>query len=116
MTRLSLMITLALGVVLASGCAAKQTLTTDSTSAAQRGATVAGAEDVPQASLALQRSKEGLERAELLYADGKKDEAASQLERAEADAELAIVIAQAANQKTEANAAMERVRQVQSDN
>jgi outer membrane protein OmpA-like peptidoglycan-associated protein len=74
-----------LGLALGTGCA-KQPMTTDATSAAQRGAEEAGAQEVPQASLALQLSTENLAEAQALYEDGKKDEAASMLLRSEADA------------------------------
>lgn len=107
--------TLVLCIALMSGCASKQPLSTDATVAAQRGAAVAGAEDDPQATLALQLSHESLARAEALHANGKKEQAKSQLLRAEADAELAIVLAQAETQKAEAVAARDRVLKVRND-
>jgi len=97
----------------AAGCAKKE-LTTDSTTTAQRSAETAGAQDVPQAALALQLSKENLARAQELYDDGDEDEAKSMLMRAEADAELAAVLAKAEDEKTMATTAMEEVRKVQS--
>ena len=99
---------------LATAACAKKELTTESTTAAQRSAEAAGAEDVPQAALALQLSKEHLDQAKELYEDGKEDEAKSMLTRAESDAELAVVLAKADDEKTMANAAMEEVRKVQS--
>ena len=99
--------------VAAAACAKKE-LTTESTTAAQRSAESAGAEQVPQAALALQLSRENLARAQELYEDGDKDEAKSMLMRAEADAELAAVLAKAEDEKAMANAAMEEVRKVQS--
>jgi len=99
--------------VAAAACAKKE-LTTESTTAAQRSAESVGAEQVPQAALALQLSRENLERAKELYDDGDKDEAKSMLMRAEADAELATALAKADDEKTMANAAMEEVRKVQS--
>jgi len=115
MTPRKLTIGLGMAAALSIGCASKQTLSTSSATAAQRGAMVAGAADVPQATLALQLSKESVERAEALFAAGKRDEAVSQLTRAEADAELAIVLAQAETQKAAALAALARVRRVQSE-
>ena len=100
--------------IAAAGCAKKE-LTTESTTAAQRAAEAAGAEQVPQAALALQLSQENLERAKGLYEDGKEDEAKSMLMRAEADAELAAVLAKAEDEKALANTAMEEVRKVQSE-
>ena len=99
-------------IVVEGGCS-KQVLSTDTTMAAQRGAEVAGATAVPEASLALQLSKEHLAKAQTLYEDGKKEEAASMLLRSEADAELAIMIADASAEKdqaTEAMAAVDKVR------
>jgi hypothetical protein len=108
---------IALGVVivLGGGCS-KQVLSTDSTMAAQRGAEVAGATSVPEASLALQLSKEHLAEAQALYEDGKKEEAASMLLRSEADAELAIMIADASAEMDQATEAMEAVDKVRAAN
>jgi hypothetical protein len=100
-------------VIAATGCAKKE-LTTESTTSTQRAAEAAGANQVPQAALALQLSNEHLEQAKDLYEDGKEDKAKSMLMRAEADAELATVLAVAADEKASANAAMENVRKVQS--
>jgi hypothetical protein len=99
---------------LAATACAKQELTTESTTAAQRAAEAAGADQVPQAALALQLSQENLERAKELYEDGEEEEAKSMLMRAEADAELAALLAQAEDEKAMATAAMEEVRKVQS--
>ena len=100
--------------IAAAGCAKKE-LTTESTTAAQRSAEAAGANDVPQAALALQLSTEHLEHAKELYEDGEEEEAKSMLMRAEADAELATVLAVAEEEKASANTAMEAVRKVQSE-
>jgi hypothetical protein len=100
---------------LAATACAKKELTTESTTATQRAAEAAGADQVPQAALALQLSEENLERAKQLYEDGKEDEAKSMLMRAEADAELAVVLAKAEDEKAMANTAMEEVRKVQSE-
>ena len=98
----------------AGAACAKKELTTESTTAAQRSAESVGAEQVPQAALALQLSREHLDDAKKLYDDGKEDQAKSMLMRAEADAELATALAKADDEKTMANSAMEEVRQVQS--
>lgn len=100
--------------IAAAGCAKKE-LTTESTTAAQRSAEAVGAQDVPQAALALQLSNEHLEHAKQLYDDGKEDEAKSMLMRAEADAELATALAKAEDEKAMANTAMDAVRKVQSE-
>jgi hypothetical protein len=100
--------------IAAAGCAKKE-LTTDTTTSTQRAAVAAGANEVPQAALALQLSNEHLEQAKDLYEDGKEDKAKSMLMRAEADAELATVLAVAEDEKASANTAMENVRKVQSE-
>ena len=103
-------------VALAVGCASNPPLRTDSSSTSIRAAEAVGASEVPRASLHLQLAREELERAKGMQDKGQKDEAASQLLRAEADAELAVVLSQEQNEKTEAGQAMERVRQLQNDN
>lgn len=100
----------------AAGCAARPTLRTESSASAIRAAEEVGASTVPRAALHLQLAKEGLDRARVLSDNGKKDEAASQLLRAQADAELAIVLSREDTEKSEAAQAMERVRQLQNDN
>lgn len=101
---------------IAAGCSTSPALRTDSSSSAIRAAEEVGASAVPRAALHLQLAKEGLVRAEELSERGKKDQAASQLLRAEADAELAILLAREQDEKTEAAQAMARVRQLQNDN
>lgn len=100
----------------AAGCAAKQPLHTESSTAAIRSAEELGAPNVPQASLHLQYAKEALEEANILNADGKDEEAKSLLLRAEADAELAVALSRAEAEKSEAQAAMDRVHKLQSEN
>lgn len=100
----------------AAGCAHSPALRTDSPSAAIRAAEEVGASEVPRASLHLQLAKEELGRAQGLAERGEKDQAASQLLRAEADAELAILLSREQAEKSEAAQAMERVRQLQNDN
>jgi hypothetical protein len=91
-------------------------LRTESSTSAIRAAEEVGAKGVPRAALHLQLAKEELGRANGLAEKGDKDEAASLLMRAEADAELAILLSQEQGEKTEAAQAMERVRQLQKDN
>ena len=57
-----------------------------------------------------------LELAKGLAAKGKKEEAESMLLRAEADADLSIVLSHGDAEKSEAMAAVERVRQLRRDN
>ncbi len=111
LTATTLMLAVALG-----GCATKQALHTDASTAAIRSAEELGAPNVPQASLHLQLAKEELEAASKLNAAGDADEAKSMLLRAEADAELAIALSRVASERAEAEAAITRVRQLQNEN
>lgn len=106
---------LLLGLGLVS-CGPKQPLQTDSSSAAIRSAEELGATAVPQAALHLQLAKEGLQAATALHEKGEKERASSWLLRAEADAELAIALTQANDEKTAAQEALDRVRKLQSEN
>ncbi|MDP2310183.1 MAG: DUF4398 domain-containing protein [Pseudomonadota bacterium] len=100
----------------AAGCATTKPLYTEGSTAAIRSAEELGAPEVPQASLHLQLAKEELEAATALNEKGDEDEAKSMLLRAEADAELAIALSRADAEKTAAQAAMDRVRKLQSEN
>jgi len=103
-------------VAIAAGCASSPALRTESSTSAIRAAEEVGASEVPRASLHLQLAKEEVARAKDLSDRGAKDEAASQLLRAEADAELAILLSREQAEKLESAQAMERVRQLQNDN
>lgn len=98
-----------------AGCA-NAPLRTEASTAGIRTAEEAGAAKVPQASLNLQLAREEQEAAKNLAARGEKEKAASMLLRAEADAELAVVLSHEDAEKTEALAAVERVRQLRKDN
>ena len=98
-----------------AGCA-NAPLRTEASTSGIRAAEEAGAAKVPQASLHLQLAKEELAQAKELSAKGKKEKAASMLLRAEADAELAVVLSREDAERTEANAAVARVRQLRQDN
>jgi cation transport ATPase len=87
-------------------------LRTETTTSGISTAEAMGAEDVPRASLLLQLAREELERARVLSADNKEDEAESMLMRAEVDAELAALLAMQDTEREEAKAAIERVRQL----
>ena len=99
-----------------AGCASAPLRTTEATTSGIRAAEEVGAAKVPQASLHLQLAREELELARKLAAKGDKEEAASMLLRAEADAELAVALSRGDAEKTEALAAIERVRQLRQDN
>lgn len=80
-----------------------------SSGAAIRGATEAGAETVPKASLHLKLAKEQRDQALALIRDGENAKAERALRRAEADAELAIALAREAGAKAEAEKVMAEV-------
>ena len=98
-----------------AGCASAP-LRTEASTSGIRAAEEVGAAKVPQASLHLQLAKEELELAKGLAAKDEKKKAASMLLRAEADAELAVALSRGDAEKSEAMAAVERVRQLRQDN
>jgi outer membrane murein-binding lipoprotein Lpp len=102
-------------VAIVAGCA-NAPLRTEASTSGIRAAEEAGAAKVPQASLHLQLAREELELAKGLAAKGKKEEAQSMLLRAEADAELAVVLSRGDTERSEARAAVERVRKLRQDN
>jgi len=98
-------------VVAAAGCAGVA-LRTEGSSAAIRAAEEVGAKDVPQAALHLQLAKESLEKATKLSKQGEEAQAKSLLTRAEADAELAVVLSREDSERQAAMEAVEQVRQL----
>lgn len=105
-------------LVIAAGCA-NAPLKTEASTSGIRAAEEVGAAKVPRAALHLQLAKEQLEKAKVLAkGDDEEDreEADSMLLRAEADAELAVALSHEDAEKKEAQAAMERVRQLRQDN
>lgn len=107
---------LALCIALAgAGCTATPLRTEPSTSGI-RAAEEVGAASVPQASLHLQMARESLAKAQKLAAAGEKAQADSLLMRAEADAELAVALSREDAEKSEARAAVQRVRDLLNDN
>jgi hypothetical protein len=102
--------------MIVAGCASAPPMRTEASTSGIRAAEEAGAAKVPQASLHLQLAKEELELARGLTAKGDREEAVSMLSRAEADAELAVVLSHGDAEKTEAIGAVERVRQLRQDN
>lgn len=104
----------ALGI--ASGCASAPPMRTEPSTSGIRAAEEVGAAKVPQAALHLQLAKEELERARKLAADGDREQGASMLLRAQADAELALALSRENTERAEANAAVASVRKLQQDN
>jgi len=91
-------------------------LRTEASTSGIRAAEEAGASQVPQASFHLQLAREELAQARELSSKGEKDKAASMLLRAEADADLALVLSREDTERTEANEAVARVRQLRQNN
>jgi hypothetical protein len=105
----------AVATAIAVGCTSAPLHTEESMSGI-RAAEEVGAAKVPQASLHLQLAKEELELAKGLAAKGEKEKAMSMLLRAEADSALAVALSRENAEKSEAQAAVERVRQLRKDN
>jgi hypothetical protein len=73
------------------------------------GAEVAGANNEPKAALHLKLAKEQIAKAEALIADGDNEEAAVQVDRAQADADLSMSLAKEAKAKVEAATTKEQL-------
>jgi regulator of protease activity HflC (stomatin/prohibitin superfamily) len=103
--------------VVIAGCGSSpEVVNREASTSAIRAAQEVGASEVPSASLYLQLAKEELEKAKVLAANGEKEQAESMLLRAQADAELAIVLSHGDADKTEATQALERVKKLRQDN
>src|SRR5512145_2175315 len=98
-----------------AGCASAPLRTEEASTSGIRAAQEAEAAQVPQSSLHLQLAREELELARNLSAKGEKDKASSMLLRAEADAELAVVLSREDAERAQADAAVVRVRQLRRD-
>ncbi|HEY3255245.1 MAG TPA: DUF4398 domain-containing protein [Polyangiaceae bacterium] len=84
----------------------------DALSAAQadvKGAEVGGAGENPQAALHVKLAKDQIEVAQKQMKDGDNEEAARTLDRAQADAELALALAKEAKAQNDASEASEQV-------
>jgi len=81
--------------------------------ASYRGAQEAGADAAPQAKLHLKLAEEEIGRAKALIAQQKNEEAARLLDRAKADAELAVGLAREAQARADAQMAAEQVKTLQ---
>ena len=85
-----------------------------SSEAAIRAAHETGSRDVPQAALHLKLAEEQLEQAKRLIRNDEAERASYVLSRAEADAELAIVLSRVERSKAKAGTALDNVRAVRS--
>ncbi|HET9620294.1 MAG TPA: DUF4398 domain-containing protein [Kofleriaceae bacterium] len=84
-----------------------------SSEGAIRGASEAGAQTVPQATLYMKLAEEQRQQALALIKNGDNGRAAYLLARSEADAELAIALAKQARAQQEAQRADQRVQDLQ---
>jgi hypothetical protein len=107
---------LALCIALVGVSCTASPLRTEASTSGIRAAEEVGAAGVPQASLHLQMAKESLAKAQKLAKNGEKAQADSLLMRAEADAELAVALSREDAEKSEASAAVQRVRDLLNEN
>jgi hypothetical protein len=101
---------------IAAGCATSAPLRTEASASGIRAAEELGASSVPRAALHLELARQELDQARGLAKEGEKDRAASMLLRADADAELAVLLSREETEKSDALAAVARVRQLRQDN
>jgi len=101
---------------IAAGCATSAPLRTEASASGIRAAEELGASNVPRAALHLELARQELDQARGLSKGGEKARAASMLLRAEADAELAVLLSREEAQKSDALAAVARARQLRQDN
>ena len=102
-----------------AGCAGNQKVPTEALVDSQvsiRAAEEAGAVQVPDAARHLELAKEQTREARELLDDGKREAAALYLQRAEADAELAVALAREAPARAEAQRAKDQVQALQRSN
>lgn len=95
--------------VLACGGAAVPQEALSAAQASAKGAEVGGANEDPKAQLHLKLAHEQIEKAKKLIADDENEEAARVIDRAQADADLALALAQEAKSRREAKEADEQL-------
>lgn len=106
----ALLVSLLLG---ASACAARPPLHTDASVTAIHTAEALGAAEVPQAAFHLDLAKQALVTATELHADGRVTAARSYIQRAQADAELALALSRADAERTAALEAVAKLHALQ---
>jgi hypothetical protein len=94
---------------LACGGAAVPQEALSAAQASAKGAEVGGANEDPKAQLHLKLALEQIEKAKKLIADDDNEEAARVIDRAQADADLALALAQEAKSRREAKEADEQL-------
>jgi hypothetical protein len=105
-----------LAAAFAAGCATPPPLKTEASTSGIRAAEEVGAAKVPQASLHLQLAKEELEQANALAKKDERAKAASMLLRAQADAELAVMLSHGDAERLEAEKAVAKAKQLRQEN
>ena len=115
MTRLRSLMLAAGAVALTAACAGapKPEAQMASSEGAIRGASEAGAQNVPQATLYIKLAQEQRQQALALIKDGDNGRAQYLLARSEADAELALALAKQARAQQEAQRADQKVQELQ---
>ena len=105
-----------LAVLSLAGCGASAPPTHQLTEskAAVRAAEEVGAEKAPQAALHLKLARDQVDQAEALIREEENDEASLVLKRAEADAELAIALAKAQQERDAADETMNKIQRLKS--
>jgi hypothetical protein len=74
-----------------------------------------GAQNEPKAQLHLKLAQEQVAKAEALIKEGDNEEATQLIERAQADADLAVALAKEAKSKKEAQDTIEQLQRLQKD-
>ncbi len=74
-----------------------------------------GAQNEPQAQLHLKLAQEQVAKAEALIADGDNEEATQMIDRAQADADLAVALAKEAKSKKEAQDTIEQLERLKKE-
>lgn len=100
-------------LVVGCGSAAVPQERLTSAQAAVKGAEVAGAPEDPKAALHLKLANEQIARAKALISDDQNEDAARVLDRAQADADLALMLAKESRAKREAAGAREQIEELQ---
>jgi len=115
--RIVTLLTLSSLVALATACggAPKPEAQSAKSKSAVSAAEAVGAQSYPKAALHLKMAKHQVGTADRLMADGDNEEADLVLQRAEADAELALALAREEKQRVEAQEALKKVHELKEE-
>lgn len=111
LAKLFLITSCGLGVLACGGAAVPHAQMT-SAEAAVRAAEVGGAPGVPKAELHLKHARDQIDAAKRLIEEGENERALFVLKRAEADAELALALAEEQDARRDAEGALKRIQQM----